>query len=166
VTKSFLGYKASLVSYAELIQGGNPATIVLTDIMKGVKLQDRVLPNNYPPFNLYFEPKAPTMPVDGLVIDLPGDYTQGADGLVVVINRGQDSGLQVGDVLGVYNKPRVVPNPLYRHKKIGPCKEQCITLPSERLGEVMVFRTFTHTSLALVVRSIRAIQKLDVVKNP
>jgi hypothetical protein len=166
VTHQFLGYKASLVSYAELVKGGNPATIVLTDIMKGARLQDRVMPNNYPPFSLYFEPKAPRMPVDALVIDLPGDYTQGAEGLVVVLNRGQDAGLQVGDVLGAYSKPRVVPNPLYRHKKRGPCQEQCVTLPPERLGEIMVFRTFTRTSLALVVRSIRAIEKLDIVKNP
>ena len=160
INKRFLGYKASLVAYAELLRGGNPATILLTDIMQGVSLQDRVMPNNHPEFDLYFEPKAPSMPIQGSIIDLQGDYTQGAVGLVAVIDRGEDAGL------GVYSRPRMVKNSLYRYVSQPPCKKQCIKIPPERIGEVMIFRTFTHTSFALVVRSIRVVGILDSVTNP
>jgi len=165
-TKRFLGYKASLVGYAELTRGGDPATIMLTDIIQGVRLQDRVMPNNHPEFDLYFEPKAPMVVVRGSIIDILGDFTQGAVGLVAVIDRGQDTGLQVGDVLGIYSRPRGVKNLNYRYSKKAPCQFPCVKLPPERIGEVMIFRTFTHTSIGLVVRSIRAIQLLDTVTNP
>ena len=167
INKRFLGYKAGLVGYAELVHGGDPATVLITDIVQGVKIQDRVMPNDHPDFDLYFEPKAPSMPIRGAIIDLLGDYTQGAVGLVAVIDRGRDAGVQDGDVLAIYSKPRLIPNTAYRFdQKKGPCQGPCIQLPPERLGEVMVFRTFTHTSIALVVRSIRAVTRLDTVTNP
>lgn len=158
VTKAFLGYKANLMGYAELVQKGDPATVILTEVKGGVKKRDKVMPNNYPGFDVTFGPKAPDKRVDGMIIDLPGDYTQGAVGLVVVLNRGKNAGLQEGDVLGVYSNPRCVPDP--------ECPSECVALPAERLGEVMVFRTFSCTSFALVVRSIRAVRPMDSVTNP
>lgn len=165
-TKRFLGYKTTLVGYAQLAHGGDPATIEITDIVQAVMLQDKVMPNNYPDFDLYFEPKTPNIPVRSLIIDLLGDYTQGAVGLVALIDRGKDVGLQPGDVLAVYDKPRLARNSAYRFDKKPPCEGQCVTIPPERIGEIMIFRTFTHTSAALVVRSTRAITKFDVVTNP
>lgn len=166
ITKRFLGYKAALVAYAELIRGGDPATITITEIKQGVRLRDRVMPDNYPDFDLSFLPKAPARPIRGEIIDILGDYTQGAFGLVVVIDRGKDVGIQNGDVLAVYNNPKLVRNSAYRNDKKPPCEPECVRLPPERMGEVMVFRTFTHTSLALVVRSIRAIKRFNKVTNP
>ncbi len=157
-TKAFLGFKASLIGYAELVRIGDPATIVLTDILQGVKLMDRVMPNTHPGFDLDFMPKTPSVPVRGVIIDLPGDYTQGAEGLVVVLDRGKDYGLQPGDVLAVYTSAK-------RMRDL-ECPYGCVRLPRERIGEVMVFRTFSHTSFALVVRAIRAIKIMDKVTNP
>ncbi|MCE3045337.1 MULTISPECIES: LysM peptidoglycan-binding domain-containing protein [Legionella] len=157
-TNRLLGYKATLVGYAELVRGGEPATILLTEITEGVRLKDRVMLNDFPEFNLYFEPKTPNSPVCGSIIDLPGDYTQGAVGLVAVIDRGQDAGLEPGDVLGIYSERKLVADPLDTANPI--------LLPRERVGEVMIFRTFSKTSFGLVVRSIRAIHLGDKVTNP
>jgi hypothetical protein len=153
-----LGFKTILVGYAELVKGCDPATIILTDIVQGVKLLDRVMPNNHPDFDFSFMPKTPVKPVFGSIIDLPGDFTQGAVGLVVVIDRGKDAGLQAGDVLAIYSDGVGVSDP--------NCPPDCVKLPPERVGELMVFRTFTHTSFALVVRSIRAVKPNDKVTNP
>ncbi len=157
-TKEFLGYKASLIGYAELLRAGDPATVVLTDITQGVKLLDRVMPNTLPGFDLDFLPKAPSQLVRGLIIDAPGDYTQGSEGLVVVLDRGKDAGLQPGDVLAVYRQA-------HRMKDL-ECPYGCVRLPRERVGEVMVFKTFTRTSFALVVRATRAVKIMDRVANP
>lgn len=168
VTRAVLGYKASLVGHAELLRGGDPATILVTDIVQGVRVKDRVMPDNYPAFDFSFEPKVPDHPVRGSIIDLPGDYKQGAAGLVVLIDLGKNAGLQAGDVLGVYSEGRCVLNPLpHFNKKFNPKQsDACVKLPDERIGEIMVFRTFSQTSFALVVRSIRAVTPLDVVTNP
>lgn len=162
ISKELLGYKARLVGYGELVAGGEPATIVLTSVNTGIKKLDAVLINNSPEFDLYFEPQTPVKQVSGYIIDMPGSmplsYTQEAAGGVVVLSLGVDSGVSPGDVLGIYGKKRIVPDPKYIIKPI--------LLPPERIGEVMVFRTFTRTSFALIVRSTRAVYLLDSVTNP
>jgi len=157
-TQQILGYKATIVGYGQLARGGDPATVLLTEITEGVKKRDRVMLNNYPEFKLYFVPKTPRFPVRGSIISLPGGYTQGAVGLIAVLDKGDDAGLEPGDVLAIYNKKRLVPDPM--------CPSKPILLPKERVGEVMVFRVFSKTSFALVVRSIRTVHIMDLVTNP
>lgn len=162
ITRETLGFKASLVGYARLIAGGEPATILLTNINVGIKILDRVLINNSPEFDLYFAPKAPAVPVIGQIIDMPDGMPSGnsqeAVGGVVVINKGERNGLEAGDVLGIYRKPHLVRDP---KNSLIPIK-----LPPERIGEVMVFRVFTKTSFALIVRSSRAVYLYNTVTNP
>lgn len=161
-TKELLGYKANLVGYGELVTPGEPATLLLTNIKEGIKKLDKVLINNSPEFDMYFEPQTPTRKVYGYIIEMPngmpGGNSQIAVGGVVVINLGARSGIEAGDVLGIYGKKRIVRDP--KNHLIS------IILPPERIGEAMVFRAFTKTSFALVVRSTRAIYLMDRVKNP
>lgn len=158
-TQRLLGYKASLVGYGQLVRPGEPSVVLLTEITAGIKLKDRVMLNDFPEFKLYFEPKTPRGQVEGKIIEMPPDnYTQGAVGLVAIIDRGQDKGLEAGDVLAIYSPPRVVPDPLHQGKPV--------LIPRERVGELMIFRTFSKTSFALVVRSTRAVHLLDIVTNP
>ncbi|MGQ3891974.1 LysM peptidoglycan-binding domain-containing protein [Legionella sp. CNM-4043-24] len=157
-TGELLGYKASIIGYAELMAGGEPATILLTEITEGVKIRDRVMLNDYPEFDLYFEPSAPLYPVEGRIIELPPAYTRGAVGLVAVINKGQNAGLEAGNVLAIYSPRRVVQDPMRLDKSI--------TLPRERAGDMLIFRTFSKTSLGLVVRSNQAVHLRDIVTNP
>ncbi|KTC66412.1 signal peptide protein, LysM domain protein (plasmid) [Legionella adelaidensis] len=156
-----LGFKAKLIGYAELVRGCDPATIVLTDIVEGVELGDRVMPNNYPEYNFYFKPKVPRRPITGEIVEIPGDYEQGAVGLVAVVNRGKNAGLTPGDVLAIYEEGKQVANPLCFFSWFN-----CVKLPAERVGELMIFRTFTNFSFGLVMRSIRSIKISDKVTNP
>jgi hypothetical protein len=161
-TKELLGYKANLVGYGELVAGGEPATLLLTNIKEGIKKLDKVLINNSPEFDMYFEPQTPNKKVFGYIIEMPngmpGGNSQIAVGGVIVINLGARSGIEAGDVLGIYGKKRIVQDP---KNHLIPIK-----LPAERIGEAMVFRAFTKTSFALVVRSTRAIYLMDRVTNP
>lgn len=156
--KEVLGYKATLIGYAEYVRGKDPATVRLTNITEGVRLKDKLLPNQFGAFDLNFYPTAPTMPIQGRIIDLQEQYTQGSMGMIVVLDIGQNVGLKSGDVLAVYSRGRVLQDP--NHPK------RCIPLPNERLGEVMIFKTFTQTSFALVMRATRSIQKKDFITNP
>lgn len=162
ITKKLLGYKATLVGYAELVAGGEPATILLTSINTGVQKGDKVLINNSPEFDPYFEPETPSRTINGLIIEMPDGMpsgnTEGAVGHVAVLNVGADDGIKAGDVLAIYDKVHIIDDPKNHLKKI--------QLPPERLGEVMVFRVFTKTSFALIVRSTQAIYLEDRVTNP
>lgn len=157
-SKEIIGYKATMEGYGELVRGGEPSVLRLTSITDGVKLKDRVLPNTVPEFDLFFQPKTPERPVKGSIIDLPPAYTQGAAGLIAVIDIGKDYGLEAGDVLGIYSKPRQAPDPLFPGKTV--------ILPPERIGEAMVFRTFSKTSFTLVVRATQPVHLMDGITNP
>ncbi len=41
-----------------------------------------------------------------------------------------------------------------------------VTLPDERYGLLLVFRTFDRTSYALIMNASRAVNVLDIVTNP
>ncbi|MFY7698390.1 MAG: LysM peptidoglycan-binding domain-containing protein [Legionella sp.] len=153
MTKKFLGYKANLVAYGEYIKGCNPATLMLTDITQAVEINDRIMPNNHPDFDLYFQPKSPSVVVNGVIIDILGDYTQGAAGLIAVINKGKKDLLHIGDVVAIYSS-------------VCSSSDSHCRLPVKRIGEAMIFRVFSHASYALVLRSVRSIHLMDKVGNP
>ncbi|WP_173236220.1 LysM peptidoglycan-binding domain-containing protein [Legionella antarctica] len=162
INKKILGFKAALVGYGELIAGGEPATVLLTNIRAGIKIDDKVLINDSPEFDFTFEPATPTNQVKGYIIELPDGMpdgnSQSAIGSVAIISIGAESGLKSGDVLGIFKKERVIPDS--KHHLIP------IVLPPERIGEAMIFRVFTKTSFALIVRSTRPVYLHDVVSNP
>lgn len=158
--KGCLGYKAELVGYGELASGGDPAIVLITEMTDGIKLNDRVMYDDFEGFNLYFEPKEPPRSIHAAIIDIGDDFKQGAVGSVVLLDRGQDAGLEPGDVLAIYGAKRLV------CQKRRACRRRSVALPRERVGELMIFRTFTKTSYGLVIRSIRSVQLKDRVTNP
>jgi hypothetical protein len=102
-------------------------------------------------------PHAPANNVKGKIISAFDAINQFAQHQVVVLNRGKREGMQVGDVLAVYQEGITV------HDEV---KGGSVKLPNERAGLVMVFRTFDKVSYALVMRSTRAIRVNDMVLNP
>ncbi len=157
-TERILGYKSRLIGYGVLTQGGNPSILLLTNITSGVQLADRVIPNKLPYFDLYFEPQEPNQQIRGNIIDLLGEEEQGATGYVAVIDKGKLHGLKPGAVLAIHSRPKSVPDPIE--------SGEMIILPPIRIGEIMVFRTFEHTSFALIINSTRSINVLDRISNP
>lgn len=157
--KECLGYKATYIGNAQLVKTGDPATVELTQITQGVQIKDRLLPNNKQEFELYFEPKAPNKAVSGQIIDIIGGLDQVASNQVIVIDSGKSDKLEAGDVIAINLKPRVIRDPMH-------IEDELITLPTARIGEAMIFRTFSHTSFALVIRATRSIKIGDNYTNP
>lgn len=156
--KRTLGYKATFIGEAQLLRAGDPATLEITQITRGVELKDRVVPNDKPEFDVYFEPKAPSTEIKGEVLDILGGTDQAATNQILVLDSGKDKKLENGDVIALWQKKRFVKDPFSPKKTIA--------LPNELIGEAMVFRTFTHTSFALVVKATRTIKLGDNYSNP
>lgn len=154
----FLGFGSKLIGHANMVKPDNPAKLLLTNITEGVKIKDRVILDTQPEYKLYFEPQTPLFPVKGSIIDVLGNFTRGAIGLVVVLDRGMDAGLRPGDVLSIKTRRTLITDPIYKDTKI--------LMPEERIGELMIFRVFSLTSYALVVSSNRAVHLFDHVANP
>ncbi len=86
-----------------------------------------------------------------------GGVTQIGQYQVVVLNRGTNNGLAVGDVLSVYQAGEVVKDRFAGGK---------VKLPDEKAGTVMVFKSYDRISYGLVMEATQAIHVLDAVRNP
>lgn len=153
-----LGYKATFIGDAQVVKGGNPAILELTQITEGVQITDRVVVNNKLDFDLYFDPKAPNHFVKGDIIDIFGGLNQVASNQVVVLDQGKNTKLEPGDVVAIWQPPRLVPDPLNR--------ENIVTIPKEKIGEAMIFKAFSYVSFALVVNATRSIKAMDGYTSP
>jgi len=140
----------------QVVKIGDPATVALTSSSQEAKQGDRLLPESVDiPLNFY--PSAPSANIDGRIISVVGGVTQIGQYMVVVMNRGTNNGLEVGDVLTVWQSGDVVKDRVEGGK---------VKLPDEEAGTVMVFKVFDRISYGLVMEATQAIHIHDAVRNP
>jgi LysM repeat protein len=151
-----IGYQGIPVGDGRLRRGGDPATVALTDTSREAIPGDRLLPQD-DDIPLNFFPRAPSTQVDGSIVSVVGGVSQIGQYMVVVINRGSDAGLSVGDVLTVFQAGKEVDDRFAGGK---------VTLPEEEAGTIMVFKTFDRISYGLVMEATQAIHVRDTVRNP
>ena len=95
--------------------------------------------------------------IEGRIISVVDGVTQIGQYQVVVMNRGTNNGLSVGDVLTVWQTGETVDD------RIGGGS---VRLPDEAAGTVMVFKTYDRISYGLVMEATQAIHIHDFVRNP
>lgn len=151
-----VGYHGKLIGEGSLRRTGDPATVALTDSNQEAKLGDRLLPASVDsPLNFF--PRTPSREIDGRIMAVVGGVTQIGQYQVVVLNRGSDNGLSVGDVLTVFKAGEEIKDRV---------KGGNVTLPDEEAGTIMVFKTYGRISYGLVMEATDAIHILDAVRNP
>ncbi len=151
-----IGYQGLLVGEGRLTRGGDPATVALTDTAREALKGDRLIPDTIDvPLNFF--PRSPSNEIDGRIISVVNGVTQIGQYQVVVINRGTNNGLSVGDVLSVFQTGEVVSDRVKGGK---------VKLPDEKSGTVMVFKTYDRISYGLVMEATQALHVLDTVRNP
>ncbi|MBT8088576.1 MAG: LysM peptidoglycan-binding domain-containing protein [Gammaproteobacteria bacterium] len=151
-----IGYQGLLVGDGTLRRGGDPATVALTDTVREALKGDRLLPESVD-LPLNFFPRSPDTLVDGRIISVVGGVTQIGQYQVIVINRGANDGLSVGDVLSVFQSGEVVKDRI---------KGGSVRLPDEDAGTVMIFKVYDRISYGLVMEATQTIHVLDAVRNP
>ena len=151
-----IGYQGIPVGEGRLNRGGDPATVALTDTQREAKPGDRLLPEEVD-IPLNFFPRSPSSQVEGRIISVVGGVTQIGQYQVVVMNRGSNNGLSVGDVLTVWQTGEVVDD------RFGGGS---VRLPDEEAGTVMIFKTYDRISYGLVMQATQAIHIHDTVRNP
>ena len=151
-----IGYHGTLIGEGSLRRTGDPATVALTDSNREAVKGDRLLPAQVDaPLNFF--PRSPSSNIEGRIISVVDGVTQIGQYHVVVINRGSNNGLSVGDVLSVFQAGEEVKD------RIGG---GTVRLPDEEAGTVMVFKTYDRISYGLVMEATDAIHIHDAVRNP
>lgn len=158
VTKEVLGVFAQgigTVAVTEFVDDVAKLDVIRT--YEEVRAGDRLLPSEDRAVDSLFYPSAPDTDIDAQIVAVEGGVTQIGKYNVVIINRGEREGLQVGNVLAIYKRGEVVRDRV---------KGGSIALPDERAGLMMIFRTFEKASFGLVLESDRPLSVNDKAKNP
>ena len=153
-THEILGHEAIYLGDLVIRQRGDISTAVVTNARQEINLGDRLVKPAEATAPSYL-PRAPDNQISARVISIYGDGTQAGMGSVITLNKGERDGLQIGHVLALSSKGRVV---TFEGKEL--------LLPDERYGLVFIFRAFDKVSYALVMQSSQFVQVLDEAKKP
>ena len=159
-TNEVLGYEVIRVAAARVVRIDDPTTLTLVHAKREVLNGDLLLPSEEGELDFNFFPQPPRDAINGQIISVFDGLEQIGQYNVVVLNRGKRDGLVPGNVLAIYQAGKQVADPQ------GKSSTSRVTLPDERAGVLMVFRTYEKVSYALVMRATRAIHVYDRVSNP
>ena len=141
------GIELTQVAAGIAVRGENDiTTLELTDTYNAeVRRGDRVLPIYDPMLpTLFYPTHAENVSTGGQVLRVMGSIGTAAKHSVVAIDRGTLHGVQSGHVFSVAQKGEVVTDPKTKER---------VQLPGERIGNIMVFKSFDHISYAYVLDS-------------
>lgn len=158
-TGESLGFESVFIAESAVTLKGDPATVMLSKSTREVRKGDRLLPALEGPIVQNYFPHAPDSDIKGRIVGVVDGVSQIAQFDVVVIDRGEQDGVEVGHVLQIDQAGETV-----RDVVAGGGAE--VTLPDEKAGVLMVFRVFERVSYGLVMQSKRVMHRGDVVHTP
>lgn len=158
VTGEFLGYE--LYKVADVDVAATDADIVTLDLRKTreeVRLRDRVLPSPAEHIQAVFHPQPGPDLDDALIIDVLGGVAKIGQFDAVALSAGDQQGVAPGQVFAIYKQGEQVKDPV---------NGELVSLPAERAGELMVFKTFERVSYGLVLKATSVISVGDELRAP
>lgn len=158
-TDELLGYEATQVATARLDSEGDPATFTLTSSNREVAPGDRLFVVEDSELRSRFQPRIPETSIGGVIMAVMDGVSQIGQYDVVALNRGAADGLEVGHVMDVYRRGRVIEDRYSGDR-------EAVRLPDEKAGQLIVFRTFEQLSFALIMEGTRAMAVHDIVRTP
>lgn len=155
-TKEILGYEAVHLGSARALRFGDVSSMEIVRVKQEITRGDRLVKAAEHDLKPY-APHAPDKKLAGRVISTyRGSFEVGPKD-IVVINRGTRDGLEPGHVLAIRpNEGRV--NVSRNVSKT--------VVPFQRIGLLMVFRTFDRVSYAMVMEANGPVALMDLVETP
>jgi hypothetical protein len=166
-----VGYEGVYTATALISVPGNPTKALLIDAARETLQGDKVLAADLDvPLN--FVLRAPRNDVHGRIISVIDGTAAIGQYQVVVINRGKRHGIDAGIVLAVDQSGVTVhdvyaPQGAFRYLGgVGTSFAPKVKLPNERVGTLLVFKSFDRVSYGLIIGASNVISVQDVVHNP
>lgn len=179
-----LARELTYIGDAQVKAGGEPATLTVTSVDEEIQPGDRLLPATSME-GMDLTPHSPAKPVDGKIISVLSGSQATSKYATVIINKGSQDGMKLGDVLEVFRTGRSI-GPEYSHRlaSFNPKNGYLVgseqrleqfkidgkpvnaKLPDVETGHVMIYRVLDRVSYGLVMDSAMPIYLLDAVRNP
>lgn len=181
-TEESLGFYVDLVATGQAINAGNiaekePATLKVSTAKREIRSGDYVVPvHDGQMFPSVFTMKAADKSIRGSIIKAASDGREFGKLEVVLLNRGIEHQVTVGDVMSIKRlSPAVLETntgPKY-YTDEAPLWDRILSsdgsdykMPEESLGELMVFKVYAQASMALILRTEKPARLQDVVTGP
>ena len=133
------------------------ATMSVTRSNEELRVGDRLLVSEERRLATSFFPAAPeNKNVEGTILDVVKGVNQIGLYDNVVVNLGDSQGMRDGDVLAIYRSNKVK----------DPVTKEFVTLPAERVGHLMLFRTYQNLSFAVVMQASLPLHTGDTLRAP
>jgi len=167
-----VGYQGIYTATALVSPPGTPAKALLIDTSRETLQGDKVLSADVDvPLN--FMLRAPRNDVHGRIISVIDGTQAIGQYQIVVINRGKRHGIDAGHVLAIDTAGKTIHDVYGKQSAVGrylggagTSFSPKVKLPDERVGTLLVFKSFDRLSYALVVGAAGVIHVQDVVHNP
>jgi len=162
-----VGYDGIYNGAGRVTRAGDPATLIMTTSARETEMGDKLFQSSVD-VPLDFIPSPPKTEVSGRIMAVSDGVTVIGQYQVVVINRGAQDGLTPGTVLAVYHAGSKIRDTQSQGFLHGDTKlfAASVQLPDERIGTLMVFKTFDRMSYGLIMEAKNMIQVTDKVENP
>lgn len=158
ISQESLGWEAEHVGDARMLSQGDPARLTLLNTFSDVSIRDRLRAVGVKESLPFFYPKAPdNEKLRGMILETKNRSTEFGPLSVVAINLGEREGVVAGDVFRILSQTVEKKDPLTKEKYF---------IPEEKIGLLLVFRTFEKVSYALVTNSNRQLRANDMVVSP
>lgn len=170
-TNEILGTEAIYLGDAKITKFGQPSSGNIVKAKEEIFTKDRLVVASEG-FKESFVPHAPETDLRGRILKIYGGVAEAGPETVVSINLGKQNGLEDGHVLAISRHGKVIRDPEYMRDKTkntdseSKLKPDQIQLPDERIGLLMIFRTFDRVSYGLIMQTSDAIYTLDTVHTP
>lgn len=180
-TEEPLGFYVNLVATGQALSTGNmnedePATLKISTAKREIHSGDYVVPvHEGQMFPSVFTMKAVDKSFRGAIIKATSDGREFGKLEVVMINRGLEHKVTAGDIMSIKRlSPSVVETssgPKYteeasRWNRLLSFGGSDYKMPEEPLGELMVFKVYEQTSMALILRTEKPARLNDIVAAP
>lgn len=168
--EAILGFEAETAGTAQVLKVGETSTLQLIDSPRETRRGDRLVPLPTPlTHDLELRPAPESL--QGRVISLPDATTLSGRWQVIAIDRGRADDLQPGHVIRLHKQGQNTRlNSTRRDGNIfdawvnPPVRE--LTLPSEAIGDAVIFLTYEHISYALLSVVTQPVKVGDCVTAP
>lgn len=160
VTEELLGYELYKVADGRIMAHDADSQVMTISLLKSeeeVRIRDRVMPNSETRIDSVFYPAPGPELSNGVILDVLGGVANIGQFDAVALNVGEREGVEVGHVFAVYNVGELIEDPV---------TGETVKLPSERAGELMVFKVFDRVSYGLVMRATNVISVGDQLRTP
>ena len=158
-----LGYEAMYIGQAVMQKKGDPASAVITSVDREVLVGDRLVPNSAEDVSTEFLPSSTKTKVEGSILSVLtgisqlGGVAQIGQYQVVVLNLGENNGIEPGNVFGIFQNNFKVKDSIGVNKPKTQEKEDPKRIKFEREDT-----NFIDQELSKLVNTIRgAIKKFD-----